>query len=145
VSALLHSLFHNGCRGPHRLRMLCRGALKPEKLLAEEDFSFLKNECAAQKWVAVELAQRVRIASLELVMLELYSSRVKHFELYGSAARPAAASLVAVAVDAEAGAPTQPWAQPPWELLGRFRAANKKGLQVRMLPQVNVPLTTWSR
>lgn len=50
-------------------------------------------------------------------MLELYSSRIKDFEVYGSASKPAVAA-------------TAPWTQAPWELLGTFRAANRKGYQV---------------
>ena len=97
-----------------------RGASKPEKLLAEEAFSFVKNECGPDKWVAVELSLRVRVASVELLQVELYSSRVKEFELFGSPSKPAVAS----------GA-TAPWTQPPWHRLGRFRALNRKGMQVR--------------
>ena len=97
-----------------------RGASKPEKVLAEEAFSFLKNECGPDKWVAVELSLRVRVASVELLQVELYSSRVKEFELYGSPSKPAVAAGAAA-----------PWAQPPWHRLGYFRALNRKGMQVR--------------
>jgi hypothetical protein len=96
----------------------CRGASKPEKLLDEDDFSFLKNDCAAEKWVAVELSLRVRVSSLQLVMLELYSSRIKDFEVYGAPTKPVMMQAVV------------PWEQPPWEFLGSFRAQNKKGQQV---------------
>jgi hypothetical protein len=102
-----------------RLFHECRGASKPEKLLDEDDFSFLKNDCAVEKWVAVELSLRIRVSSVQLVMLELYSSRVKDFQVYGAPTK-AVAQVPA------------PWEQPPWELLGMFKAQNKKGPQVRL-------------
>ena len=80
----------------------------------------MRNECAAEKWLAVELTQRVRVSAIELVMLELYSSRVQDFELLAAASKPATAH----------GA-SEPWAQPPWQRIGRFRAANRKGSQAR--------------
>lgn len=67
--------------------------------------------------MAIELSLRVRVSAVELLMLELYSSRIKDFEVYGSASKPAVAA-------------TAPWTQAPWELLGTFRAANRKGYQV---------------
>ena len=70
--------------------------------------------------MAVELSLRVRVSAVELLMLELYSSRVKEFEVYGSASKPVVAAVA-------------PWAHAPWELLGAFSAANRKGYQARAL------------
>lgn len=97
----------------------CRGAVKVDKLLTEDAFTFMKNECASDKWVVVELTVRVRVSSIEILMLELYSSRVKDFDVYGSSSKATVAT----------GA-TKPWSHDAWELLGRFQAVNKKGAQV---------------
>lgn len=99
----------------------CRGASKPDRILSDDPASFLKNDCAADKWVAIELPARMRVTAIELLMMELYSSRVKDFDVYGATARPLQAALTVEA--AAAGA-------PPWERLGSFRAENRKGAQV---------------
>jgi hypothetical protein len=97
---------------------VCRGAAKVDKLLTEDEFTFMKNECARDKWVVVELTARVRVASIEILMIELYSSRVKDFDVYGSSSKPTVAT-----------GETGPW-NAAWYLLGHFQAVNKKGAQV---------------
>ena len=118
-SCLVLADFHEAhCR---RLRRRCRGAVKPEKVLADDEGTFVKNVCNDDKWLVIELTLRIRVSALELLMLELYSSRVRDFDAYGSGTKVATASNA-----------TRPWAAAGWELLGRFRAANSKGAQVRM-------------
>lgn len=63
-------------------------AKKLSSILDNDGDTFVKNECKADKWVIIELSQMVKIDTLELSQFELYSSRVKEFEVRGRQNHP---------------------------------------------------------
>jgi hypothetical protein len=95
-----------------------REAKKPDRILKSDKFTFMKNDCADDKWVVIELSQRVRLSSLEITMLELYSSRARTIDIYSTLAKPPKVSK-------------EPWNTGEWEYVATVRAENKKGDHVR--------------
>ena len=77
----------------------------------------MKNDCKADKWLVVELSERIRVDAIEIAMLELYSSRVRDFSVYGRNSSPKGEDNTRT--------------HPDWALLANLQAENKKGWQVR--------------
>ncbi|KAL6767387.1 hypothetical protein ACKKBF_B35075 [Auxenochlorella protothecoides x Auxenochlorella symbiontica] len=95
-------------------------ARKPGALLDDDSDTFLKNDCKADKWVILELSAVATISVVELVQNELYSSRVKDFEVYARQSNPRQDA----GGDLAAGL-----ANPLWRMVGNFTAPKTKGLQ----------------
>eukprot|EP00892_Ulva_mutabilis_P003845 jgi/Ulvmu1/1832/UM119_0051.1 len=91
-------------------------AKNADKLLSADTFSFMRNDCSADKWVTIELSQRVKLTAVDISMLELYSSRVKTFELYGALKKPTKTA-------------SAPWHAELWTLIAIMKLENKKGQQ----------------
>ena len=70
------------------------------------------------------LLQVAKVAAFQLSQYELYSSRVKDFEVRGRQAHPRA----------QGGDYTKTLNTTGWTLLGRYTAAKKKGSQVSASP-----------
>lgn len=96
----------------------CREAKKPEAILNGDSFSFMKNSCGDDKFVVIELSQRVKLTSLEVSMIELYSSRARTIDLYSTLTKPVKAS-------------ESPWLVGDWAYHATVKAENKKGEHVR--------------
>lgn len=102
-------------------------AKKVAGALDDDSDTFLKNECKAHdKWVIIELSEVARVLQLELAQNELYSSRVKEFELYGRQTHPRS--------DSSADASKWP-SSSQWRGMGTFTAENAKGLQTFQIEQ----------
>lgn len=100
-------------------------ARKPEKAIDEDEDSFMKNDCSAQKWLILELSSLGTVKSLALTMKEMYSGRVKEFTVKGRQTHPRKDGAdLASHLDSS-----------NWQLLGSFIAENKKGQQTFVLPQ----------
>jgi hypothetical protein len=96
----------------------CREAKKPEAILRSDSFSFMKNNCGDDKFVVIELSQRVKLTSLEITMIELYSSRARTIDLYSTLTKPTKTT-------------ESPWLLSDWEFFATVKAENKKGDHVR--------------
>lgn len=107
--------------------MECREAKNADNLLSADTFSFMRNECSAEKWVVVELSHRIKLTAVDISMLELYSSRIKTFDVYVSVKKPARTSSV-------------PWKAELWTHVATMKLQNKKGQQVRPLLSLNSPI-----
>jgi hypothetical protein len=102
-------------------------AKKIADALDDDSDTFLKNECKARdKWVIIELSEVARVLQLELAQNELYSSRVKEFELYGRQTHPRS--------DSSADATKWPISNQ-WKGMGTFIAENAKGVQTFQIDQ----------
>ena len=64
------------------------GAKKVSAILDDDSDTFMRNECRDDKWVVVELSQVAKISRIELAQHELYSSRIKDFEVRGRQSHP---------------------------------------------------------
>ncbi|CAL8467008.1 g6544 [Coccomyxa elongata] len=94
-------------------------ARKPESLLDSDGDTFLKNECKADKWVLVELSQVTKVDMIKLSQYELYSSRVRDFEVYGRQSHPRT----------DGSDYSRHLHSSSWQLIGKFTAGNVKGTQ----------------
>ncbi|GFH27576.1 SUN domain-containing protein 2, partial [Haematococcus lacustris] len=101
-------------------------ARKPEKTIDGDDDSFVRNACAAQKWIILELSQLGRVDEVELVMTEMYSSRVRDFSVKGRQSHPRK--------DGPSSDYPRFFDSESWQLLGDFTAANRKGAQLFKMP-----------
>lgn len=142
-------------------------ARKPGALLDDDGDTFMRNECRSPaKWVVVELGQVARVDTVELAQHELYSSRVRRWEVRGRATNPRGDAADGGGggnppppppgggggSGPDAGAPpASPAAAaastiaanldaPAWRLLGSFEAANARGVQA-----FSVPAPEWVR
>jgi hypothetical protein len=115
-----------GVKHAGRIPLLCREAKKPEAILSSDAFSFMKNNCGDDKFVVIELSQRVKLTSLEITMIELYSSRARTIDLYSSLTKPPRAT-------------ESPWLLGDWTYYATVKAENKKGEHVRCSPTSNTP------
>lgn len=97
--------------------MECREAKNADNLLSVDTFSFMRNDCSAEKWVVVELSQRIKLTAVDISMLELYSSRIKTFDMYASLKKPAKTE-------------SMPWKADLWTHVATMKLQNKKGQQV---------------
>lgn len=95
-----------------------QGAKRVGALLDDDADTFMRNDCKDNKWVVIELSQVARVSQVELTQNELYSSRVKEFEVYGMQNHPRTLSNLESAID-----------RSPWGLMGRFQASKAKGTQ----------------
>ncbi|KAK9841003.1 hypothetical protein WJX81_005028 [Elliptochloris bilobata] len=94
-------------------------ARKPGAVLDADGDTFLRNECRADKWLLLELSQVARVDTVRLAQFELYSSRVRDLKVLGRQSHPRAdGSDYAKGLNASS-----------WQPLGRFTAANVKGVQ----------------
>lgn len=94
-------------------------AKKVGALLDDDSDTFLKNECKADKWVIIELSEVTKVFKIELAQHELYSSRVKDFEVFGRQTHPRVE-----------GTDPYKWSNSTqWKLVGIFKAENAKGTQ----------------
>lgn len=100
-----------------RNSIACREAKNADHLLSIDEFSFMRNDCSADKWVAIKLSQRIKLTAVDISMLELYSSRVKTFDLYGSLTKPTKTD-------------SMPWRAELWSYIATMKLENKKGQQV---------------
>lgn len=94
-------------------------ARKPAAVLDDDGDTYIKNDCKADKWLVIELAQVAKVTRVELSQFELYSSKAKEFVVYGRQSQPRAGGTdVAQLLNS-----TQ------WRLLGSFAAEKTKGTQ----------------
>ncbi|GAB4820809.1 hypothetical protein N2152v2_007855 [Parachlorella kessleri] len=105
-------------------------AKKLSALLDSDSDTYVKNDCKADKWYIIELSQVAKITRVELAQFELYSSRVKAFEVRGRQSHP---RVDGVELSKGLNSTT-------WRLLGAFTAENKKGSQLFTLEH-----PTWLR
>lgn len=87
----------------------------------------MKNDCADDKFVAIELSQRVKLTSLEVTMIELYSSRARTIDLYSTLTKPVKTAK-------------SPWLSGDWAYFATVKAENKKGDHVRAHRCISVPV-----
>eukprot|EP00887_Chlorella_sp_A99_P002880 scaffold6.g2880.t1 len=102
-------------------------ARKPGALLDDDPDTFVKNDCRADKWVLVELSQVAKLSRVALAQYELYSSRVRDFELRGRQSHP---RTDGVGADYARGLNSS-----QWRLLGNFTAEKRKGVQMFAIEQ----------
>ena len=95
------------------------GAKKVSAILDDDSDTFMRNECRDDKWVVVELSQVAKISRIELAQHELYSSRIKDFEVRGRQSHPRTDN-----VETSKGLNST-----AWKLLGKFTAEKAKGTQ----------------
>lgn len=88
-----------------------------------DSFSFMKNSCGDVKFVVIELSQRVKLTSLEISMVELYSSRARTIDLYSTLTKPTKAV-------------ESPWLVGDWAYHATVRVENKKGDHVRSISPI---------
>ncbi|DBB06647.1 hypothetical protein WJX77_000321 [Trebouxia sp. C0004] len=94
-------------------------AKKASAILDTDSDTFMKNECKAEKWFIIELSQVAKVDSFQLSQYELYSSRVKDFEVRGRQAHPRA----------QGGEYSKSLNTTGWQLMGKYTAAKIKGSQ----------------
>ncbi|KAA6420457.1 MAG: Galactose-binding isoform 1 [Trebouxia sp. A1-2] len=94
-------------------------AKKASAILDTDSDTFMKNECKAAKWFIIELSQVAKVDSFQLSQYELYSSRVKDFEVRGRQAHPRA----------QGGEYSKSLNTSGWQLMGKYTAAKMKGSQ----------------
>lgn len=95
------------------------GAKKVSAILDDDSDTFMRNDCRDDKWVVVELSQVAKISRIELAQHELYSSRIKDFEVRGRQSHPRTDN-----VETSKGLNST-----AWRLLGKFTAEKAKGTQ----------------
>ena len=105
-------------------------AKKVADMLDEDSDTFMRNDCKDDKWVVLELSQVARVSRIELSQNELYSSRVKEFEVSGRQSHPRTDN-----VETAKGLNST-----SWRLVGRFMAENIKGDQT-----FNIEHPVWVR
>ena len=101
------------------------GAKKVGAMLDEDSDTFMRNDCKDDKWVVLELSQVARVSRFELSQNELYSSRVKDFEVRGRQSHPRTDN-----VETSKGLNST-----AWHLIGKFQAENTKGDQTFHIQQ----------
>jgi hypothetical protein len=89
----------------------------------------MRNERRDDKWVVLELSQVAKVSRIELIQHELYSSRIKDFEIRGRQSHPRTDN-----VETSKGLNST-----SWKLLGKFTAEKAKGTQ-----QFNVERPLWA-
>ena len=95
------------------------GAKRVGALLDADADTFMRNDCKDDKWVVIELSQVARVSSVEISQHELYSSRVKEFDVYGMASHPRTLALESSnSIDKNA-----------WAFMGKFEGGKAKGTQ----------------
>lgn len=94
-------------------------AKKAPAILDTDSDTFMKNECKAEKWFIIELSQVAKVDSFQLSQYELYSSRVKDFEVRGRQAHPRA----------QGGDYSKSLNTSGWQMMGKYTAAKMKGSQ----------------
>ncbi|DBB07989.1 TPA: hypothetical protein ACH3X3_009365 [Trebouxia sp. C0006] len=94
-------------------------AKKASAILDTDSDTFMKNECKAEKWFIIELSQVAKVDSFQLSQYELYSSRVKDFEVRGRQGHPRA----------QGGDYSKSLNTTGWQLMGKYTAAKMKGSQ----------------
>lgn len=95
------------------------GAKRVGALLDADADTFMRNDCKDDKWVVIELSQVARVSSVEISQHELYSSRVKEFDLYGMASHPRTLAMESsTSIDKNA-----------WNFMGKFEGGKAKGTQ----------------
>ncbi|KAG7669226.1 hypothetical protein KSW81_007385 [Nannochloris sp. 'desiccata'] len=105
------------------------GAKKVGAILDDDTDTYMRNECQDDKWVVLELSQVAKISRIELIQHELYSSRIKDFEIRGRQSHPRTDN-----VETSKGLNST-----SWKLLGKFTAEKAKGTQ-----QFNVERPIWA-
>eukprot|EP00890_Picochlorum_soloecismus_P000579 jgi/Picsp_1/1521/NSC_04999-R1_galactose-binding protein len=95
------------------------GAKRVGALLDVDADTFMRNDCKDDKWVVIELSQVARVSSVEISQHELYSSRVKEFDVYGMASHPRTLAMESsTSIDRNA-----------WNFMGKFEGGKAKGTQ----------------
>lgn len=95
------------------------GAKKVAAMLDDDSDTFMRNDCRDDKWVVVELSQVAKASRVELAQYELYSSRVKDFEIRGRQSHPRTDNVE-----------TSKWLNSSaWKLVGKWTAEYAKGTQ----------------
>ncbi|KAK9858799.1 hypothetical protein WJX84_003694 [Apatococcus fuscideae] len=107
-----------------------KDAKKPTAVLDSDSDTYLRNECKVDKWLAIELSQVAKIDAIELGQYELYSSRIKDFELSVTLSNVRSASKAS----SEEGA-SRILNSPHWQPIANFTAAKLKGMQTFRLRQ----------
>eukprot|EP01025_Chloroclados_australasicus_P007349 TRINITY_DN1235_c0_g1_i4.p1 TRINITY_DN1235_c0_g1~~TRINITY_DN1235_c0_g1_i4.p1 ORF type:complete len:721 (-),score=80.43 TRINITY_DN1235_c0_g1_i4:1425-3587(-) len=97
-------------------------AKKPQKVIDSDLDTFMMNECAAEKWIILELSQRAIVRRIGIAVTELYSSRVRDFQVYGRERHPR--------YDNKQGDYSKSINSSSWTLIGNFTADNRRGPQV---------------
>ena len=93
------------------------GAKRVAALLDDDSDTFMRNDCRDDKWAVLELSQVARVSRVELAQHELYSARVKQFEVRGRQSHPRTDGVdAAKALNSSA-----------WRVLGVFTAEKAKG------------------
>lgn len=95
------------------------GAKRVNAILDDDGDTFMRNECKDDKWVVIELSQVAKVSRMELVQHELYSSRIKQFEVRGRQSHPRTDN-----VETSKGLDST-----SWKSLGTFTAEKAKGTQ----------------
>jgi hypothetical protein len=94
-------------------------AKKVGAILDDDSDTYMRNECRDDKWVVLELSQVAKVSRIELIQHELYSSRIKEFEIRGRQSHPRTDN-----VETSKGLNST-----SWKLLGKFTAEKAKGTQ----------------
>ena len=94
-------------------------AKKVGAILDDDSDTFMRDECKNEKWVVIELSQVAKVSRIEISQYELYSSRIKEFEVRGRQSHPRTDN-----VDTYKGLNST-----SWKLLGKFTAERAKGSQ----------------
>jgi Sad1 / UNC-like C-terminal len=95
------------------------GAKKVRAILDDDSDTYMRNECQDDKWVVLELSQVAKVSRIEIIQHELYSSRIKDFEIRGRQSHPRTDN-----VETSKGLNST-----AWKLLGKFTAEKAKGTQ----------------
>lgn len=99
------------------------GAKKPSGVLDDDSDTFMRNDCRDDKWLVIELSQVAKISRIDIAQYELYSSRLKEFEVRGRQSHPRTDD-----VDTAKGLNST-----AWKVLGRWTAERVKGTQEFMV------------
>lgn len=105
------------------------GAKKVGAILDDDTDTYMRNDCQDDKWVVLELSQVAKISRVEIIQHELYSSRIRDFEIRGRQSHPRTDN-----VETSKGLNST-----SWKLLGKFTAEKSKGTQ-----QFNVDSPIWA-
>lgn len=95
------------------------GAKKPSGVLDDDSDTFMRNDCRDDKWLVIELSQVAKVSRIDVAQYELYSSRLKEFEVRGRQSHPRTDD-----VDTAKGLNST-----AWKVLGRWTAERVKGTQ----------------
>lgn len=105
-------------------------AKRAASILDSDGDTFMRNECKSDKWLIIELPQVIRPDTLRVSQHELYSSRIKDFEVRGRQKHP---RHDAASGGAEPGSKGVDYVRSlnstAWKLVGNFTAAKVKGTQ----------------